>query len=128
MPTSERSAQAISNAIAQLYKAQFGRGPTKVKTYFLGLDGIVCILEDTQTPGERRLVESGEGIARLRDIRTFFQHAAEDELKAAIEETTGRTVRAFMSGFDPTADACSEVFLLEEQDAPAPPADGATTG
>ncbi|MGX6448403.1 DUF2294 domain-containing protein [Patulibacter sp. S7RM1-6] len=122
MPTSERSAQAISNAIAQLYKAQFGRGPTKVKTYFLGLDGIVCILEDTQTPGERRLVESGAAVDRLRDIRTFLQHAAEAELKGAIEETTGRRVRAFMSGFDPTADACSEVFLLEEQDADAMPA------
>ncbi len=109
----ESPLQAISNAMAQIYKAQFGRGPTKVKTYFAGPDAVVCILEDTQTPAEKRLVELGE-TERIRDVRLFFQYAAEDELKRPVEAATGRRVRAFVSGTDTRADASVEVFLLDE--------------
>jgi uncharacterized protein YbcI len=116
--------QAISNAMAQIYKTQFGRGPTKVKTYFAGPDAIVCVLEDTQTPAERRLVELGE-YQRLRDVRLFFQYATEDELKRPIEEATGRRVRAFISGMDTQADASAEIFLLEEGDGTAAPSEPA---
>jgi uncharacterized protein YbcI len=112
--------QAISNAMAQIYKTQFGRGPTKVKTYFAGPDAVVCVLEDTQTPAERRLVEMGE-FQRLRDVRLFFQYATEEELKRPIEEATGRRVRAFISGMDTQADASAEIFLLEEGDGSGEP-------
>ncbi|CAB4913768.1 unannotated protein [freshwater metagenome] len=105
--------QAISNAMAQIYKTQFGRGPTKVKTYFAGPDAVVCILEDTQTPAEKRLVELRED-QRLRDVRLFFQYATEDDLRAPVEQATGRRVRAFISGIDVRADASAEVFLLED--------------
>lgn len=104
--------QAISNAMAQIYKTQFGRGPTKVKTHFAGPDAVVCILEDTQSPAERRLVEL-EQHQRLRDVRLFFQYASEDTLREPIEQATGRRVRAFISGIDVRADASAEVFLLE---------------
>jgi uncharacterized protein YbcI len=115
---SDSPLQAISNAMAQIYKTQFGRGPTKVKTYFAGPDAVVCVLEDTQTPAERRLVELGE-YQRLRDVRLFFQYATEEELKRPIEEATGRRVRAFISGIDTQADASAEIFLLEEDDGSA---------
>lgn len=105
--------QAISNAMAQIYKTQFGRGPTKVKTYFAGPDAVVCILEDTQTPAERKLVELDQH-QRLRDVRLFFQYATEDALREPIEQATGRRVRAFISGIDVKADASAEVFLLED--------------
>jgi uncharacterized protein YbcI len=108
----ESPLQAISNAMAQVYKSQFGRGPTKVRTMYAGTDAIVCILEDTQTPAERRLVELGEH-QRLRDVRLFFQYATEDDLKRPIEEATGRRVRAFISGIDTRADASAEMFLLD---------------
>jgi uncharacterized protein YbcI len=104
--------QAISNAMAQIYKVQFGRGPTKVKTYFAGPDAVVCILEDTQTPAERRLVELDQA-QRLRDVRLFFQYATEEDLRGPVEQATGRRVRAFVSGIDVHADASAEVFLLE---------------
>jgi uncharacterized protein YbcI len=111
-PHTDSPLQAISNAMAQVYKSQFGRGPTKVRTMYAGSDAIVCILEDTQTPAERRLVELGEH-RRLRDVRLFFQYATEDDLKRPIEEATGRRVRAFISGIDARADASAEMFLLE---------------
>ncbi|WP_026909412.1 Na-translocating system protein MpsC family protein [Patulibacter minatonensis] len=107
----ESPLQAISNAMAQIYKAQFGRGPTKVKTFFAGPDAVVCVLEDTQTPAERRLVELGEH-QRLRDVRSFYQHATEDAMRGPVEEATGRSVRAFVSGIDVRADAAVETFLL----------------
>lgn len=113
--THDSPLQAISNGMARVYKAQFGRGPTKVKTHFAGPDAIVCILEDTQTPAERRLVEQGD-TARLREIRLAFQHAAEAELREPVEAATGRRVRAFISGSDPRVDASVELFLLEESD------------
>jgi uncharacterized protein YbcI len=112
--------QAISNAMAQIYKTQFGRGPTKVKTHFAGPDTVVCVLEDTQTPAERRLVELGED-QRLRDVRLFFQYATEDSLRAPVEEATGRRVRAFISGIDVRADASAEIFLLEDERPSAEP-------
>ncbi len=115
---SDSPLQAISNAMAQIYKNQFGRGPTKVKTYFAGPDAVVCVLEDTQTPAERRLVELGE-YQRLRDVRLFFQYATEADLKRPVEEATGRRVRAFISGIDTQADASAEIFLLEGDDGSA---------
>lgn len=108
----ESPLQAISNAMAQVYKTQFGRGPNKVKTYFAGPDAVVCVLEDTQTPAEKRLVELGEH-QRLRDVRLFFQYATEDDMRAPVEAATGRAVRAFISGIDVRADASVELFLLE---------------
>lgn len=111
----ESPLQAISNAMAQIYKAQFGRGPTKVKTYFAGADAVVCVLEDTQTPAEKRLVQLGEH-QRLRDVRLFFQYATEDDMRAPVELATGRPVRAFISGTDVRVDASVEVFLLGDAD------------
>lgn len=114
----ESPLQAISNAMAQVYKTQFGRGPTKVKTFFAGPDAVVCVLEDTQSPAERKLVAMGED-QRLRDVRLFFQYATEDDMRGPVEQVTGRRVRAFISGIDVRADASVETFLLE----PADPSD-----
>src|SRR5688500_14970462 len=97
----------ISRAMVRLYKNQFGRGPTKARTHIHG-DLVVCTLEDSRTPVERRLAEMGEH-QRLRDIRMFFQHATEDQFKAVIEAETGRKVRAFVSGMDTTEDISAEV-------------------
>ena len=58
------------------------------------------------------MAELGEH-QRLRDIRLFFQHASEDEFRAAIEEITGRKVRGFTSATDTHNDISTEVFFLE---------------
>src|SRR4051812_11819032 len=87
----------ISNALVRVFKEQFGRGPTRARSYWCGPDVITCVLEDTLTPAERRLVELGEH-QRLRDTRLFFQYASVEELIEPVERTTGRKVRAFASG------------------------------
>jgi uncharacterized protein YbcI len=103
----------ISREIVRLYKEQFGRGPTKARTEFAGPDTVICTLENSFTPAERRLVEMGEH-QRLRDTRMYFQHATEKQFRETIERLLKRRVRAFISGIDTRADVSSEVFHLAE--------------
>src|SRR4051794_28672272 len=102
----------ISREMVRLYKEQFGRGPTRARTEFAGTDIVICTLEDSFTPAERRLVEMGEH-QRLRDLRLYFQHATEEQFCEVIERLVGRKVRSFISGVDVTTDVSSEIFYLE---------------
>ena len=101
----------VSNAMVRIYKEQFGRGPTRARSDWAGPDALLCTLEDTLTPAERKLVEYGER-TRLIETRLFFQHACEEDFRATVEEITGRTVRSFVSGTDPATDVSSEVFYF----------------
>jgi uncharacterized protein YbcI len=102
----------ISRQMVRIYKEQFGRGPTKVRTDFAGPDVVVTTLENSFTPAELRLIEMGEH-QRMRDTRLYFQHATEALFKETVEGILGRKVRAFLSGLDTTADVSAEVFYLE---------------
>jgi uncharacterized protein YbcI len=102
----------ISNAMVQLYKQQFGRGPTAARTHWSGPNAVTCFLEDTLTPAERNLVKMGEH-QRLRDTRTFFQYATVREFCDPVEKITGRTVRSFHSSIDTKVDGlATETFIL----------------
>src|SRR4051795_3368911 len=105
----------ISREMVRLYKDQFGRGPTKARTEFAGPDIVICSLEDSFTPAERRLVEMGED-QRLRDTRLFFQNATERQFCDVIERNLNRKVRAFISGVDTEKDVSAEIFYLEGED------------
>ena len=107
----ESTLSAVSNEMVRLYKEQFGRGPTKVVSHFAGSDTLICTLENTLTPAERNLAALGEH-QRLRDVRLFFQHVTENQFVEAVERTTGRKVRGFISGIDTTKDISAEVFYL----------------
>ena len=112
-PEGQSVQAAISNAMVKLYKEQFGRGPTKVRTDFAGPDTLICTLQDSLTKAERNLVNLGE-TQRMRDIRMFFQYASEDEFRGTVEQITGRKVWAFISGIDVCEDVSCEVFYLEQ--------------
>ena len=102
----------ISNAMVQIYKKQFGRGPSSARTFWAGPDALMCVLEGTLTPVERTLVELGEH-QRLRDIRTFFQYAAVRKFCEPVEQITGRTVRSFHSSIDTLVDGMAvETFIF----------------
>jgi uncharacterized protein YbcI len=105
----------ISREMVRLYKELFGRGPTRARTEFAGPDIIICTLENTFTPAERSLAEMGEH-QRLRDTRMYFQAATADKFREIVERTTGRKVRAFISGLDANVDVCAEVFYLEAKE------------
>ena len=102
----------ISNEMVRIYKDQFGRGPTKARTYWSGDDLLTCVLEDTLTQMEQNLVDMDEH-QRLRDTRMFFQYASVPEFCEPVERLTGRTVRAFVSGTDTEVEGLSvELFVL----------------
>ena len=102
---------AISHEMVRIYKAQFGRGPTKTRTNWAGTDVLLVTLEDTFTPAERSLRKLGEH-KHLRELRMLFQYAEEDVFCEPVERLTGRKVRAFISGIDTNADVATEVFVL----------------
>ncbi|HWH92311.1 MAG TPA: DUF2294 domain-containing protein [Baekduia sp.] len=103
---------SISAEMVRLYKEQFGRGPTKVRSNWSGRDMIVVLMEDTLTAAERNLAAMGE-YGRLRDTRMLFQYAWVAQFCEPVERLTGRKVRSFISGIDAEADGTSlEVFLL----------------
>jgi uncharacterized protein YbcI len=111
---------AISNAMVRLHKEQFGRGPTNARAHFAGPDMVVCVLEAVLLPAERKMAELGDH-QRVREMRMAFQAATADLFVSAVEEILQRRVRAFSSGTDVEHDTVFETFLLEHDDAPAPP-------
>ena len=111
---SNRPLLEISNEMVRIYKDQFGRGPTKVRTDYAGPDTLVCLLEHTFTPAERNLQAMGEH-QRLRDIRLLFQYAERARFTDPIERITGRRVVGFVSGIDTQSDIACELFILEPE-------------
>ena len=102
----------LSNAMVRIYKEQFGRGPTKAHTVYATDDLLICTLENSLTPAERSMLGLDEH-QRVREIRMFFQHAAEKEFVDTVERVSGRRVRGFVSGTDTHQDISTEVFYLE---------------
>ena len=112
-------AQAVSNAMTKMHRDSYGRGPDTVRTV-MAHDHIICFLEDLYTPVEHTLRDSGE-IEAVRETRLAFQRAMKKPFVAAIEEITGRKVRAFLSQVSFEPDISVEVFVLEPDGAdPAP--------
>ncbi len=103
---------ALSNEMVRIYKEQFGRGPTKVRSHYAGPDTLLCLLEHTFTPAEKNLQAMGEH-NRLRDMRMFFQYASTADFVNAVQRVTGREVRSFISGIDTNSDVAAELFVLE---------------
>ena len=111
----------VSNAMVRLYKDQFGRGPTRARTFWSGPDALSCFLEDTLTPAERNLARMGQH-QRLRDMRTFFQYATLREFCEPVERVTGRKVRSFHSSVDTKVDGLAVetfIFYPDGQDGPS---------
>ncbi len=104
-------AAAISEAMVRLLHDYTGRGPTRARTT-IGDDLIVCVLADTLTKSERRLVEAGEEQMVL-DQRFTFQRLMREEAITAIEGASGRKVAAFMSTNHIEPDLAVETFVLE---------------
>jgi uncharacterized protein YbcI len=114
-----RAELELANAVVGIYKHQLGRGPTRARVVWAGLDLVVCTLEDTCSPAEQRLAAMGEH-QRLRESRLFMQQAAADMFIETAERITGRKVRAFISGMDTHADVSSELFYFEPEPEPEP--------
>jgi uncharacterized protein YbcI len=111
-------AAALSNAVVHALAETTGRGPTKAKTT-LGDNAVFVVLQDSLTRGERTLAVAGDGAVVL-DLRRRWQRVMEVDIRAKVEELTGRKVIGFMSDNHIDPDLAVEVFVLEPL-----PADGA---
>ncbi|HEX6460366.1 MAG TPA: DUF2294 domain-containing protein [Thermoleophilaceae bacterium] len=103
-------AAAISNAMVQLLHDYSGRGPTRARTT-IGDDLVVCVLADTLTKSERKLVDAGEERLVLEQ-RSALQRLMRDQAISAVEVLSGRTVIAFMSNNHIDPDLAVETFVL----------------
>jgi uncharacterized protein YbcI len=123
-----RQAAAISNAMVGLLHEYTGRGPTRAKTT-IAEDVVVCVVHDTLTRGERKLVSGGEGLVVLA-ARRAVQGLLREEAVATVEDISGRRVIAFMSENHIAPDLAVETFVLEpkSKESQASSYDGSETG
>jgi uncharacterized protein YbcI len=105
---------AISDGIVALLKEYYGRGPTRVKSYYED-DIVVCLLRGGFTRVEQTLLEGGRGSAVIQQ-RMEFQELMRDRFAAVVEGATGRRVIGFMSGNQQHPDIMCEVFILAPTD------------
>jgi uncharacterized protein YbcI len=109
-PTGGSRSTAIANMVVRVTSEYTGRGPTQARTHESG-DVITVVLQDTLTKGERPLVAHGRSDLVLT-MRKAFQGTMRLDLKAGIEEITGRDVVAFMSDNHIDPDMAAEIFVL----------------
>jgi uncharacterized protein YbcI len=108
-------AAAISNAVVRIYTEHHGRGPTRTKSYLFD-DVVLTVMEESAATVEQTLAKAGDE-QLVRDIRARVQGAVAEQLRGAVEQITGRRVRAFMSGSQLDPDVKCDVFLLQPQSA-----------
>ena len=101
---------AISNAVVGLLHDYTGRGPTRARTT-IGPDTIVVTLRDSLTKAERTLAQRGQSLEVLA-MRRAFQNTMREDMVAAVESLTGRSVEAFLSDNLHDPDVAVEIFLM----------------
>ena len=102
---------AISTRIVRLLRENYGRGPSRAKTYAMD-DCIVCVLRNGFTAHERTIVDSGDA-GRVIEMRQDFQRLMERKYRETIETITGRQVVAFLSQAHLDPDITLEIFFLD---------------
>ena len=105
---------AISDGLVALLKEFYGRGPTRVKSYYED-DLVVCLLRGGFTRVEQTLLEGGRGTAVIQQ-RMEFQDLMRERFEQVVQDATGRRVIGFMSGNQQTPDIMCEVFILAPTD------------
>ena len=102
---------SISTMVVSVYADHLGRGPTKARTFIT--EGVItCLLEDTLTRAERKLVESGRASPVL-EVRSTIQETMRDELAGGVEELSGQQVRAIIAGTEVDPDISTQIFVLD---------------
>jgi uncharacterized protein YbcI len=105
--------EEIGREILSILQESYGRGAASAQAVVT--DGwVIVILDDLELlPNEEFLVQKGQHDA-VAHVRSQYQHAIQDNFRAAIERATGRKVIGFAS----TASVeeprfMAEIFKLE---------------
>ncbi len=105
---------AISEGMVALLKEFYGRGPSRVKSYYED-DLVVCLLRGGFSRVEQTLFDGGRGQSVIQQ-RMEFQDLMRARFESVIREATGRRVIGFMSGNQQDPDIMCEVFILAPTD------------
>jgi uncharacterized protein YbcI len=105
---------SISEGMVALLKEFYGRGPSRVKSYYED-DLVVCLLRGGFSRVEQTLFEGGRGQSVIQQ-RMEFQDLMRARFEGVIREATGRRVIGFMSGNQQDPDIMCEVFILAPTD------------
>ncbi len=105
---------AISDGLVALLKEFYGRGPTRVKSYYQD-DLVVCLLRGGFSRVEQTLLDGGRGSAVIEQ-RMEFQDLMRQRFEEVVTGATGRQVIGFMSGNQQDPDLMCEVFILAPTD------------
>jgi uncharacterized protein YbcI len=97
---------AIADEISKLVAEFTGHEATGAHA-FVDADVVVCQLEGTVTKAENSLVAAGEG----EFVRYQRDALIKEQLVAAVERHTGRSVRMFLSGM--LGESWVDVFVLD---------------
>lgn len=103
----------ISYGIVAIYKDYLGRGPTNAQTTLTDQFAMTT-LGDSLTKAEHSLVRSGEA-ETVREMRRKFQFAMRDEIKALVEDVTGRKAASFLSDHDTEPDVAVEIVVFASE-------------
>jgi len=104
---------AVTNSIIGMHREFYGRGATRGRT-IMQENYLVCFLDDIYTKAERTLIEAGKFEAVHR-ARNDFQDAMRPRFTEAVEELTGRRVKAFLSQVGTNPDIAIEAFWFEPE-------------
>ncbi len=105
---------AISEGMVALLKEFYGRGPSRVKSYYED-DLVVCLLRGGFSRVEQTLFDGGRGQSVIQQ-RMEFQDLMRARFEGVIRYATGRRVIGFMSGNQQDPDIMCEVFILAPTD------------
>jgi uncharacterized protein YbcI len=102
---------AISREVVKTLKQDFGRGPTRSRTY-LHDDCVLVLLREGHTASERTMEQGGRERAVAQE-RVDISEDGRATLMAIVERTIGRKVLGFMSSSQQDPELISFVFVLE---------------
>lgn len=101
----------LATAMVRLNREFYGRGPTRARVNIAD-DAVVVVLEDALTTVERALLAEGEP-RMIGQIRERTGEIKRVPWIRAVEEITGRRVRAFVTGFNEDPPTIIDTFVLE---------------
>jgi uncharacterized protein YbcI len=113
-PTSpeNNSLAPLSRGLVQLFRHRAGRGPTQAKSFWAGDDALLVLFGGGYTKAEKTLWDQGRPDTAVA-YRQAVLYALEDDMRAVVEESSGRAVAAVLSSAHHEPDVMAAVFLLE---------------
>jgi uncharacterized protein YbcI len=101
----------VCSGAAALFRSHWGRGPRKCRAHWAGPDTILVLLENGLTEAERTLAAAGRGEDVLAGRRAL-NALVEPQLRAIVQDATGRPVEVFLGSSRLEPDVTAEVFVL----------------